>query len=457
MRHTLVLVFTLATFACEPNTPTTRPPTEPTSTSELEPESELGFEPITAAGPAYFAVHDRGIARMSEAGVIEPIELGTTGVSALEFGSDGTLYRLDVIALLRLEGERFVNILELDYQRIGAGVQLAFGPDRSVWVRGTDGVGRYHEGQWRSFDRAELGVGVTSIVGLALDREGRAWLATLDGLHFRDPADERMPDPPWQPIGTRWAQHDGTFLGLVARADQRVYLVGADTLDRFEPREGLVALSFLAPGLELMTSEVAISPRGRLALASSTCTVVDLDPERRGTMNTLAEAPSWGCESLSALALDAKDRVWIASSAGLHVLGEGAATFYRSGSFTPLVGRIESIAVWGSGPTSLPSVPEPARFRLRATFMRGGQPLAGAPVEVCPAPSLAGSSPCAHSPHRRTTTSDGAGKIELELPMGDYALAAKVEGKWDTFFQGSFAGTLREAEVHDLGVQETVL
>jgi hypothetical protein len=231
-------------------------------------------------------------------------------------------------------------------------------------------------------------------------------------------------------------------------------LIGADTLDRFEPREGLVALPFLAPGVELMTSELAISPRGRLALASSTCTLARLDPERGGTLNMLADVPSWGCESLDALAHDASERVWVGSAAGLHVLGEGEPVFYRSGSFAPLIGRIEAIAVWGSGPTSLPSAPEPARFRLRATLAREGQPLAGAPVEVCPALSLAGSSPCAHSPHRRTTTSDGKGTIELELAMGDYDLAVQVGGVWATLFQADFAAALREGEVHELGVQE---
>lgn len=458
MRSTLALVLLLATLACEREQPTsdpTSPAKPPTSQPEAEPDTALPtFTPIVEPGPAYFAVRGRGVTRISEAGVLEVIEGAPTSASALAFGPDGALYHLDVLHVSKLEGERFVEQLALDHHQLGAAMQLAFGPDRSMWVRGTDGVGRVHEGRWTNFDRSALGISDASLVGLAVDREGRAWLATLAGLLYLDPAREDDPAPRWQPIGSRWSQHEGTFLGLIARADHHMYVVGIDSLDSFEPHVGLVARSYLPAGVEFLADSLAISSRGRLALGSSDCSLALLDPAREGSLVSMPGVPSWGCEALDSLAYDADDRVWVGSSAGVHVLDTKAPTFYRSGSFAPLAGRVEAIAVWSRGPTTLPSVPEPLRFRLRATILRQGKPVAAAPVEVCPALQLGHASPCAHSPYRATTTTDRKGKLELELPLGDYELAVQVEGSWHTLFQADFAAALREGEAHDLGVQE---
>jgi hypothetical protein len=106
----------------------------------------------------------------------------------------------------------------------------------------------------------------------------------------------------------------------------------------------------------------------------------------------------------------------------------------------------------GRGP-ELPAVTEVARVALTGRIVIDGEPLAAAPIELCPTAELrADESPCAGAKLRMTGTTDGGGEFRFEsAPIGDYSFAVEVEGQWRWITPPSFAAQLVAGEVYDMG------
>jgi hypothetical protein len=153
------------------------------------------------------------------------------------------------------------------------------------------------------------------------------------------------------------------------------------------------------------------------------------------------------------LAVDGQGRVWIATDAGVAVLGPAAERVeWKSGSIPELAGKVKAILVLGAGP-QLPEVGEVKKGTLEGKILIDNVALADAEIEMCPEPAtLIKKSPCEDSPVKFSgkTAADGGFEFK-ETPLGAYGIAVKVGDKWKTTLSGQYGAKMKAGETHDIG------
>ncbi len=397
-----------------------------------------------APGAAYFVINTQGVARLDATGVALILAKPDRNIQDLFVGPDGAVYLLDARSLRKLDNEAFVEVLRFEFEDIAPVEALALAPDGAIWATSSRGVGRYADGAWTISTREQLGLGYSSDVAIGFD--GDAWLAGTRKL-LRRPAGATD----WSLVETAALGRAGLILHPSASPAGFVAATNGEQLIRL--RGGALELTPIAPDAQIgFRAELSIAADGTIALASGTCELARFGPDGRGEPWRLGR-DSYACETLEAMAIDARARIWVASREGLSVIDrQGLAVEYPGGSFAALAGRVSQIAVVGLGP-ELPPVPEPATATLIGKILVEGEPLARAKIEACPTVRLVEQgSPCAGAKRRYAGTTDGRGGFRLEdVAIGDYSVAIEVDGRWRWTSPPSFAAQLRRGEVHDLG------
>jgi hypothetical protein len=311
------------------------------------------------------------------------------------------------------------------------------------------GVGEWANGVWTLTKRETIGADVKLINGVALGYDGKLWIASSNDLLFRAGG-------AWQAIDVSGLDRMPFFAALQTSPTGDIFAAAGNYLGKITPGDEPPRVEKIEiPGSNAWGYfELAFSPDGHVGLGSIVCDLARVDPADPTSPWLRHAEPYYGCEGLTAIALDGRKRMWVASRAGLDVLGPAEEhVAFPSSSIPELVGTIKSIAVVGLGPERLPTAGKLATGKLTGKLLRNGKPVAKAKLEMCPQPTMfANVDPCAHSKARHTATSGKDGTFTIaDVPLGNYGVVVHVDGKWQFTWVPDFGVHMREGETYDIG------
>jgi hypothetical protein len=426
-----------------PEPPRVAPP-EATKRPSLEPVELTPIPGADEVGPVYLVHNTKGVVRLDHEGATLVLDKPERNIQDLFVGPDGAAYLLDARSLRRLEADGVREIARFEYDDVAPVDELALAPDGTIWVTGSRGVGHYRGGRWTLESREQLGLGFNTNVAVAND--GTVWVAGSTKL-LRRSADANE----WTHVDVSTLGRVPLLLGLSPSPSGSVLATNGKQLIRLAG--DTPELIPLPAERTAYTAELSIAPNGALALASGGCELLRLEPDGRGEVWSVGR-DDYACESLEAMTIDARRRIWVAAREGLSVIDDrGQVIEYPAGSFEALAGRVSHMLALGRGP-ELPERPELATASLTGQFRIEGAPLAKAKLEACPTVRLRSEgSPCSAAKLRFEGSTDAHGNFRFDgVPIGDYSFAVEVDGIWRWTSPPSFAAQLRAGQAHDLGI-----
>ncbi|AKT38526.1 hypothetical protein [Chondromyces crocatus] len=344
----------------------------------------------TTAGAAYIAT-TRGVTVLEHGTVNEPADLASV-LTGMALTSDGTLY-LGAYDPLRLRNGRVTTLPEL-----WDGVALA--PDGKVWLATGSTVTLLHRDTVSKIPTPERARAI------AIPRSGEVFVIGAHDLYRLD--------------GQTWTKDDALarVLGpgrplkdLLAGPSGELYVIAFDGILR---RDTTGSWHPLPIGAQMLTYG-QVSSKGLFPLTTRTgLHLVD----ENGTVRQLDVPLSPA--SVSAIAIDDADRLWLGAVSGLHILSADGKPLqhWPAGS---LPGRAERIAIHREGPILPETPPAPVLGSVTGTVLLGGKPLAHAKVELC-TDGAYGDDLCGRAGAPLVATTDAAGAFTLsQVPRDRYA------------------------------------
>ncbi|MEX1367225.1 MAG: hypothetical protein AB1Z98_29130 [Nannocystaceae bacterium] len=396
-------------------------------------------------GPAYFAVRDKGVV-MLDGGTFTKVEGGPDKlVREISAGPDGGIYMLGFEGIMKLEGAKASVVAKTGFgESTGTLDDFAVTKDGEFWGVGFKGVSHFADGAWTTEEKTVLGPEVKLIRSVAIDNKGRVFVTSSNALHMRD-------GDTWTTIDTAKQFKRKAFFEDVATGPEGVVftIASGKMLKVVEPD----AIESIKVGKKYaMLSDLAFSQLGIGALKTSIDLVTRVGDD--GKKTNFKAGKAFAADRIEDVTPDDSGRVWVASDAGVAILGPGSETVeWKSGSVDELAGQVEVIGVVGAGP-ELPGEVGPVKTGgLKGKVIMGGAGVASTEVEICPKPnSFFRKSPCADSPTRRVATTDADGNFEItDVPLGAYGLAVKVGKKWRVTFGSEYGADMEEGKVYDIG------
>ncbi len=399
-------------------------------------------------GPAYFAVDDKGIVKLD--GTTFTLMSGAPDkfVRDLLVGPDGTLYVLTFNELSKVDGDSFKQVFKFGFDDIGSVDSLAFGKDGKYFAVSYNGVGEWSNNVWTVTKKEDVGADVKLLNGVALGADGSLWVASSNDLHYKGA------DGKWAKADVSVLDRMPFFNSLQTSPSGDIYAQASNYLGKITPGTPPKVEKIEIKGTNAWGfSEMSFSPDGNIGLASMSCDLVRMDPANPGSVWVQNGDSKYGCESLTSVTLDGQKRMWVASRAGLNVMGPGAENVsYPSGSVLELVGNVKSIAVVGQGP-ALPAPAAAKKGGIAGKLLMDGTAIANAKVEICPQPALfSTTTPCSDSAAKFSGTSGADGAFTFsDVPLGNYGIAVEIDGKWRTNWLSDFGTQMKEGQSYDIG------
>ncbi|MCA9698188.1 MAG: carboxypeptidase regulatory-like domain-containing protein, partial [Myxococcales bacterium] len=398
------------------------------------------------AGPAYFAISLKGIAKL-DGGTWSLIAADENRfVSDMFIGPDGAVYVLDFQGLHKIVDDKLEKVVEFGYKDIGSVSHLGMTKTGDLWATNYKGVGLYKQADksWTITEKEKVGDGgVDMLTDVAVGGDGTPWVSGSKVI--------------LKLAGDKWTNVDLAALG----DNPYIFRMGTSpTGDVFgQTSRELVKLGDKVEKIEInsknfmgYSAAMEFGPTGKVAVSSSLCDLARLDPAAPADV-WLVNKEELDCLSFQALALDGQDRVWVASREGLSVVGpDKKATEYGTGTVMELVGTVSHIAVVGAGP-SLPAAGPAHTGGITGKVLMDGTAIANSKIEMCPSPQIFGSgTPCGSSKIKFEGTTNDKGEFSFEnVPLGDYNVAVEIDGKWRSNYIPSFATKMKEGASYDVG------
>jgi len=416
------------------------------------PEGDAPAEatPVTAAepgkpGPAYFAVRDKGIV-MLDGGAFSKVEGGPDKlVREIKMGTDGGVYLLGFKGIMKLDGAKASLVAETGIGgKTGNLESFAVTKDGEFWAVGYKGVSHFAGGAWTTEANSVLGADVTLIRSVAVDGKGRIWVTSANAVHLRE-------GETWTTVDiSKKFKRKAFFEGVGIGPEGIAYAIGSGKMLRLVEPD---VIETIKVGKKYaMLGELGFSALGIGGLKTSIDMVTRLGDD--GKKTNYKAGKDFAADRIEDVTPDDSGRLWIASDAGVAILGPGKERVeWMSGSVDELAGQVEVIGVVGAGP-ELPGEVGPVKTGgLKGKILQGGAGVASVEVEVCPKPSsYFRKSPCADSPTRRSASTDAEGSFQIDdVPLGAYGLAVKIGKKWQLTFGSEYGAAMKEGEVYDIG------
>lgn len=472
-----ILVLALALAACgktdsppiTENTPAATPPAPPPAPeapkveAKADAKSEAKAEeakaeaeaPPTAAetpppvsfppGPAYFAVNKRGVVRL-DGGTFTPLKNAPDSlIKKLHLAHDGALWVIGFDDILKLEGDSFKSIARAGFQETGGVDDFFVVSETDIWAAGFGGVSHWDGKGWTKEEKAVVGAGNDILSGIAVDREGKVWVASTNAVHVKASG-------AWSTVDLGTAGRNKLFFESVERAgDGTVYALASAALLKLGPATTEVQTVPLGvPGFPSF-DDLALGPDGSIAVRNL-FDVIYTPPG--GAKPKVWKKKDFLAEAIRALAVDASGRVWVGSEIGVAVLGPGDTKLeWSSGAVPELAGEIVGVAVAGAGPETLPAAGPVRTGGLKGKLLRDGAPAVDVEVELCPSPAMMFTkSPCSDSAVHFNGKTDAQGEWHFkEVPLGAYGLAIKQGDKWSITLGSDMGMDMKEGQVYDTG------
>lgn len=399
------------------------------------------------AGPAYFAIDDKGVF-MLDGGTFTQVKKGPKKlVKQMAIGGDGKPYMLTYDGIMVLDGATAKVVGKTSYKKTGSVDAFAVTPEGEIWTAGYKGVGHLVGKKWAVEEKTVLGDDVTLLKGIAVDKDGRVWVASSNKLHFKDKDAAEWKDADLSKATERKPFFDGIAVdpagALMASASSSVLKIeGPTAISAVELPSGVIS-SF---GL------LGYAPNGIGAIKTGVKTLARLEPG--GGTTSYDRGDDFQGTRVVALSPDGQGRLWVGSDIGVSVIGPGdARATWLMGSVPEIAGKVKGILVVGAGP-DLPEVGEQKKAsEVTGIILLDGAPLADAAIEICPEPSsLIKTSPCEDSPIKFAGKTDAAGKFTFaDVPLGAYGVGVKAGEKWKITFSGEYGAKMKEGKPFDIG------
>ncbi|MCY1055371.1 hypothetical protein [Nannocystis sp. SCPEA4] len=401
--------------------------------------------PPAAAGPAFFAVDKKGVVRLDQ-GEFVPLKNGPRElIKNLHVAADGALWVLGyetIYKLPRLDADGFKEVARGGFQDTGSIDEFFVIADNDLWVAGFGGVSHWDGKFWTREEKAAIGAGDDTLDGIAVDRDGKVWVASSNHVHVKA-------NGAWSTLDLGKVKDTLFMEGVERAADGTVYALASAALIRLGPGAADAAPVRLGGGSIPSYSDLSLGPDGTIAVRNLFDVVITAP-----TATKVWRKKDYMSEGVRSLAVDASGRVWVGGEIGVAILGPGDAKVeWPSGSVPELSGEVVGVAVAGAGPAALPAAGPVKTGGLKGTLLRGGQPAAGIEVELCPSPGMLFSkSPCADSSVKFAGKTDDRGQWKFDaVPLGAYGFALKSEGKWKITMGSDLGVEMREGQVFDVG------
>lgn len=282
---------------------------------------------------------------------------------------DGALVRLDGHRARRFEGAAPIHGLRRDHQdriqairgrelvelvetgleprarvdaEIAAPVSAVWlGPGRA-WSSSPSGVSGLDGEAWTTTALAELEFDAAPELGV--DGSGRVWLVGPQRVLYRDGDDWSVPEVPPIPPSFALGHPRTSALGPVhVNNDHRLTRLAPTYFDSV----------LVDPRAQLDYEFLALAPTGHALLATADCELGRVPPSPPTRIWRFAAA-DYACARVSAVAIDAQLRIWVASDRGLsEISASGRVVEHPRASVAAIDGEISELLVLGPGPNKL--------------------------------------------------------------------------------------------------------
>ncbi|MBC8073546.1 MAG: carboxypeptidase regulatory-like domain-containing protein, partial [Deltaproteobacteria bacterium] len=411
-----------------------------TPTSDVAPAPAPSKAAEALADVAIFMVRDKGMVMLGADGFSTLPGTDTQFIQRISRGADGKLRALGSSEIWTVDAAGLTAETATSYDDVGS--LSSFDVDRKgvVWTIGSKGVGHREGSVWTHEPVTTFGKGQVLLTGIAVDGDDRPWVSTGDAIFHDDGSGWKAAAMPGGP----------RFLDDAVRGpDGAVYVTEMGAV--FRGSKGAVARYKVPKTAYGSLGEIAFSDAGIGAIrndleGAAVFLPADASARYRGPKD-------FAIGSITALAVDDRQRVWIAGEGGSAIVGpEGLRTVWRSGSMEPIAGQVSQMIVLGKGP-ELPAAGAVKVSRISGRIVDGEKGLAKISVELCESPSMIYSrTPCTGAPTHLRATTDADGRFSLDgVPLGAYGVAVKIGRKWQTTMGTALGSKMRAGEPFDIG------
>jgi len=434
--------------------PEVKPDAKPEVKADVKPDPTPEPTPTPAVvvapggpGPAYFVVDKTGVVRLDGGKFTVLADSPNMLAKGLQVGGDGKVWVAGFQDISRLDGDAFKPVVKAGFSELGGSIEdFVVAPDGQIWAVTFKGVSHHDGKAWSTEEKAAIGAGSDLLKGVALDKNGRVWVASTHKVHVRDGG-------AWKDVDLTKAGPGRTlyFEELELGPDNSVHALASSALFHIGPNLDQVE--------KVKLGGRSISSYGKLGVSSNGgLVVVDIDTviarAAGGETSSFAAGKQFKPGNIHAVAADDGGRVWVASEAGVTVLGPNdAKTEWLGGSVPELTGDVRGILVVGAGPAELPTAGPVRKGGLTGKLLQDGSPLADVAIEICPSPGMIFSkSPCADGAVKFSGKSDANGVWTVsDVPLGTYGIAVKLGGKWQITLGSKIGEGMKEGQVYDTG------
>ena len=370
----------------------------------------------------WFASSKGGLVRIDETGSMVEMWNAKGRTGDLGIGPEGSVWATVGATVQRFEVDAAESFPDAPWRVAHLGV----GEDKRLWALGFNQAAFFVDGAWTALEASKLeALGLGHLADVFVDLDGTGWIIGRDGVAQGTGADDlRRVDPP--------PAENFRPSGLIRGADGGLVLVHFDGLHRRtgEAWEAIdlhgSASSTRSPAIQA----AAFAENGHFVYSdfSTRCVTVRDDDYRLVTNRHQLEQKT-PAKRIRAVALDAKDRAWTGTDAGLLV---DRRDFWPSERLPATHGAVTHLVARGNGPTAMPQIGAAATGTIEGTLTVGGKPGSGLAFEVCknPARSMGSlGSPCETEDPSRSGVADASGHFVVRgLPADRYEIAVNVGG-----------------------------
>jgi len=362
---------------------------------------------------------------------------------------DGQIVIVHSDGVVLFDGITFTSLPATDSYLSPNGV--ACDANGAVWIAHFQGVSRYANGKWITYQSDQLASGDSAnelVYDVKAGPDGKVWVVTSRSVAMFENETWTVFQEGYGFDGSRF------FNALTVDAKGRPWAAHSAGIDVFENCTW-ISISIDESDYSLPES-IAVDAQGQVWLGTLSDGAFRFDGS--STVQHDRHTEQLLSNTVTSLTADSRGRVWLATTYGL-TLFDGASwqTFLMSNSGLG-DNDIKFVLVTKDGPL-LSTLEEKARASLTGKIEKAdGTPLADARVEICVeilATSFTGDTPCSGQPFFLSTQTDANGVFLLEnIPASYYVTVVDTGEGWaqlaDQFGILSERTLIQAGEEHDM-------